>query len=90
MLSDAVESATRTMAEPNPARIETLVRSLSQKRLTDSQFDQCELSFRQLGIIEDSIIKSVCAIYHSRIAYPSTQPAEEEESQQQTSKPATA
>lgn len=90
MLSDAVESATRTMAEPNPARIETLVRSLSQKRLTDGQFDQCELSFRQLGIIEDTIIKSVCAIYHSRIAYPSTQPAEEEESQEPASKPATA
>ncbi|MCH8823051.1 MAG: HDIG domain-containing protein [Planctomycetes bacterium] len=90
MLSDAVESATRTMAEPNPARIETLVRSLSQKRLTDGQFNQCELSFRQLGIIEDSIIKSVCAIYHSRIAYPSTQPAEEEEAQESTSKPATA
>ena len=90
MLSDAVESATRTMAEPNPARIETLVRSLSQKRLADGQFDQCELSFRQLGMIEDSIIKSVCAIYHSRIAYPSTKQAEEEEAQRPTSKPATA
>ena len=28
------------------------------------------LTFRDLRVIEDSIIKSLCAIYHSRISYP--------------------
>jgi len=70
MLCDAVESATRAMAEPNPARIESLVRQLSKKRLMDSQFDECDLTFRELRIVEDSIIKSMCAVYHSRISYP--------------------
>lgn len=72
MLSDAVESATRAMAEPNPARIESLVRQLSRKRLTDGQFDECDLTFRELRIIEDTIIKSMCAVYHSRISYPTS------------------
>ena len=77
MLADCVESATRSMAEPNPARIESLVRQLSRKRLTDGQFDQCDLTFRELGLIEESAIKSVCAIYHGRISYPGQRQAEE-------------
>ncbi|MHC4428013.1 MAG: HD family phosphohydrolase [Planctomycetota bacterium] len=72
MLADCVESATRSMAEPTPSRIETLVRQLSRKRLMDGQYDQCDLTFRELGLIEESTIKSLCAIYHGRISYPST------------------
>ncbi len=90
MLADAVESATRSMAEPNPARIENLVRSLSRGRLTDGQFDQCELTFRELSTIEDSIIKSICAIYHSRISYPTAKSSEPEEDKDSTAESASA
>jgi putative nucleotidyltransferase with HDIG domain len=72
MLADAVESATRTMAEPTPSRIDTLVRQLANQRLLDGQFDDCELTLRDLHVIAASISKSVAAIYHGRIAYPST------------------
>lgn len=74
MLADAVESATRAMADPTPSRIESLVRDISRKRLTDGQFDQCPLTFRELGLIEDAIISRVCAIHHGRISYPSNKP----------------
>ncbi len=72
MLSDAVESATRAMAEPSPGKIEQLVRALSKKRLEDGQFSQCDLTFGELHRIEEAIISRMCAIHHSRIAYPST------------------
>jgi cyclic-di-AMP phosphodiesterase PgpH len=82
MLSDAVESATRAMADPNPARIENIVREMSHKRLMDNQFDQCDLTFRELALIEDAIISRLCAIHHGRISYPkggkSAAPVEEE------------
>ncbi|MFO0783718.1 MAG: HDIG domain-containing protein [Phycisphaerales bacterium] len=71
MLSDAVESASRTLSEPTPARIEQLVRDLSHRRLVDGQFDESTLTFRELRAVEDSIIKSLNAIYHGRISYPS-------------------
>ena len=77
MLADAVESATRTMTEPNPGRIESLVRELSRKRLLDGQFDECDLTFRELGLIEDAVIARLCAIHHGRIAYPSAKPEEQ-------------
>ena len=70
MQADDVESATRTIAEPTPSRIDTLVRDLANKRLLDGQFDECELMLRELRTISDSISKSVASIYHGRIAYP--------------------
>ena len=71
MLSDCVESASRAMGEPNPSRIESLVRELSRKRLADGQFDHCDLTFRELSLVEDAIINRVSAIHHGRISYPS-------------------
>jgi putative nucleotidyltransferase with HDIG domain len=71
MLCDCVESASRTLSEPTPARIEQLVRDLSHKRLVDGQFDDSPLTLRELRSVEDSVIKSLNAIYHGRISYPS-------------------
>ena len=71
MLCDCVESACRTLSEPTPARIEQLVRDLSHRRLVDGQFDDSPLTLRELRTVEDSIIKSLNAIYHGRISYPS-------------------
>ena len=70
MIADAVESATRTLPDPTPSRIESLVHAIARKRLEDGQFDECGLTLRDLHIIIESIAKSVTAIYHGRIAYP--------------------
>lgn len=71
MLADAVESATRTLTEPTPSRIDTLVRNLANKRLMDGQFDECNLTFSELKSICDSISKTVASIYHGRVKYES-------------------
>ena len=71
MLSDAVESATRTLAEPTPSRIDALVRQLANKRLLDGQFDECSLTLRDLNAVVASISRTVASIYHGRISYPS-------------------
>jgi putative nucleotidyltransferase with HDIG domain len=72
MICDAVESAVRAMPEPNASRIETLVHELAMKRLLDGQFDECDLTFRDLEQIERALTKTLLGIYHGRIAYPST------------------
>ncbi|WP_422929846.1 HD family phosphohydrolase [Singulisphaera sp. PoT] len=70
MVADAVESASRTLSEPTPARIEGLVRDLIEKRLRDGQFDECGLTLREIGEIRESLIKSLIGIYHGRVKYP--------------------
>jgi len=70
MLADAVESASRALVEPTPARIEGLVEEIAMKRLLDGQFDECGLTLKQLRIVEDSLIKSLTAVYHGRVKYP--------------------
>jgi hypothetical protein len=72
MLADAVESATRAMSEPTASRIEALVHELAMKRLTDGQFDECDMTMRDLERIERSLCKTLLSFYHGRIAYPST------------------
>jgi hypothetical protein len=70
MVADAVESASRTLVDPAPARIESLVHDIVLKRLLDGQFDDCGLTLRELHLIQDSLVKSLRAGYHSRITYP--------------------
>jgi len=70
MLADAVESASRTLTEPTPARIAHLVHELAMKRLLDGQFDECSLTLEELGIVEQSLVKSLTAVYHGRVKYP--------------------
>jgi|694.fasta_scaffold05021_21 putative nucleotidyltransferase with HDIG domain len=70
MLSDAVESASRALTEPTPARIASLVHDLAMKRLLDGQFDECGLTLEELELIERSLVKSLTAVYHGRVKYP--------------------
>jgi len=70
MLADAAESASRTLTEPTPARIASLVHDLAQKRLNDGQFDECGLTLEELKTVETSLVKSLTAVYHGRVKYP--------------------
>ena len=72
MIADACESASRAMPEPTASRVETLIHDIVMKRLLDGQFDECELTMRDLDRIERSIMKTLLGIYHGRIQYPST------------------
>jgi len=70
MLADAVESASRTLKEPTPKRIQSLVHEITMKRLLDGQFDECNLQMCEIRRIEDSLVKSLLAAHHGRVRYP--------------------
>ncbi len=70
MLADAVESASRTLKEPTPKRVQSLVHEITMKRLLDGQFDECNLKLNEIRIIEESLIKSLLAAHHGRVRYP--------------------
>jgi len=70
MLSDATESAARSISELTPAKAEVIVHNMAMKRLQDGQFDECDLTLKELSMIEASIAKTIAAHHHGRIAYP--------------------
>jgi putative nucleotidyltransferase with HDIG domain len=70
LLADAVEGAVRSLTDPTPTKIEAVVHNMTLRRLQDGQFDECDLSLRELNRIENSISKSLAAHYHGRMAYP--------------------
>jgi putative nucleotidyltransferase with HDIG domain len=70
MLADAVESASRTLKEPTPKRIQSLVHEITMKRLLDGQFDECNLQMCEIRRIEASLVKSLLAAHHGRVRYP--------------------
>ncbi|MEE9211270.1 MAG: HDIG domain-containing metalloprotein [Phycisphaeraceae bacterium] len=86
MLGDGIESACRTLAEPTPVRLEQLTHAMAQKRLMDGQFDECNLTLQELHKIEESMTKTLCAVYHGRVKYPA-EPHDEAAEQQAAPEP---
>ena len=70
MLADTIEGAVRSLTDVTPTKIEAVVHNMAMKRLQDGQFDECDLSLRELSQIEASISMTLAAHYHGRIAYP--------------------
>ncbi len=70
MLGDAVESASRTLAEPSPERIRALIERLVQDRIDEGELDECSLTFRELGIVKREFAHVLTGLYHHRIDYP--------------------
>ena len=70
MLADVVEAASRTLANPTPARIQGLVQNLINKVFSDGQLDNCDLTLRDLHKIAKNFNKILNAIHHHRIEYP--------------------
>lgn len=70
MLADTVEGATRCLHDPAPSRIENLVAEIAMKRLLDGQFDECGITLKELHLVQESIVKSLIAMYHGRVKYP--------------------
>ena len=75
MLADVTESASRTLVDPTPSRIENLVQDMAMKRLLEGQFDDCGMTLKELSSITESLAKSLSAVYHARVKYPDQQTA---------------
>lgn len=70
MIADSCEAAARSLAEPSPENIRFIVTKIVDAILTDDQLDECDLTLRELTQIRESMIRSLVAIYHSRVDYP--------------------
>jgi membrane-associated HD superfamily phosphohydrolase len=69
-IADSVEAAVRSMAQPTPQQIETLVRKIISDRLQDDQFNECDITLKELDKVAETLCETLKGIFHSRIEYP--------------------
>jgi putative nucleotidyltransferase with HDIG domain len=70
MIADAVEAASRSLDEINEETLTKLVDTIVRERIEDGQFDDCMLTFEELGRVKKAIVKSMLSIGHFRVKYP--------------------
>jgi len=70
MLADSVEAAARSLPEPTPARLAEVVKKIINNKFLDGQLDECELTLRDLSIIEKCFLRVLTSVFHTRIEYP--------------------
>ena len=70
MLADSIEAATRALPNPDPEKIEALIRKLVRGKLTDGQLDNSNLTFSDLDKICGAFSTVLTGVFHERIEYP--------------------
>ncbi|PZD93933.1 metal-dependent phosphohydrolase [Paenibacillus sambharensis] len=69
-IADCVEAAVRSLRNPTMEQIETMIQKIIKNRLDDNQFNECDLTMKELDSISQTLKETVVGIFHSRIEYP--------------------
>ncbi|WP_349774297.1 HD family phosphohydrolase [Oceanobacillus luteolus] len=69
-ICDSVEAAVRSLNEPTEDKIEEIVASIMNDRISDGQLDESPLTLTELKVIQTTICESLKGFFHSRIQYP--------------------
>jgi putative nucleotidyltransferase with HDIG domain len=70
MMADAIEAASRTLPEYSPEAIENAVAKIIDAQMRDGQYDEVDITFKQLDIAKKVFADKIKNIYHARIVYP--------------------
>lgn len=78
MLADSIEAAARSLDEPTPTRLQSIVQNVVHRKFADGQLDECNLTLRDISRVENAFIRILLGIYHQRIDYPTGSDAKTE------------
>ncbi|MGL4348956.1 MAG: HD family phosphohydrolase [Chlamydiales bacterium] len=70
MIADKIEAASRSMEEITQKNLTNIVDRLINDKIKEGQFDDCKLTFEELGIVKKSIINTLIIARHLRVKYP--------------------
>ncbi len=70
MMADTVEAASRSLKVPDEESINNLVENIINKQIESNQFDNVNITFRDIKTIKKVFKKKLMNIYHLRIEYP--------------------
>ena len=70
MLADSVEASVRSLSSRDEAAIRAMVARIIEERIGDDQFDECDLTLRDIEHIREAFVEQLLGMYHQRVAYP--------------------
>ena len=73
MLADGVEASVRSLTARDEPAIRSMVARIIEERIADNQFDECDLTLRDLELIREAFVGQLLGMYHTRIAYPQSE-----------------
>ena len=70
MLADASEAAVRASSDRSAERIRAIVEGVVHERIEEGEFNECDITLRDLRTVADSFVGTLSAVYHPRVEYP--------------------
>ncbi|MBR6767050.1 MAG: HDIG domain-containing protein, partial [Clostridia bacterium] len=70
MLADTIEAAARSIPNPTPEKIDTLIRKLVRAKMEDGQLNESDLTFKDMERICSAFSTVLTGVFHERIEYP--------------------
>ncbi|MCT4794139.1 HD family phosphohydrolase [Exiguobacterium alkaliphilum] len=70
MIVDSIEAAVRSQKQPTPDRIRQLVNGIIRDKLQDGQFEDCDLTTKEVWRVGESACETLTGLFHERIEYP--------------------
>ena len=64
MMADSVEAASRSQS------VSTLVNRIIDGQVQDGLFNRCPITFEDIAVAKEVLIRKLITIYHTRISYP--------------------
>lgn len=71
MLSDTLEAASRTLKDRTPHGISELVDRIVQGKIDEGQFNEADISLKELHTVSENLKEYIRQVYHARVVYPS-------------------
>jgi membrane-associated HD superfamily phosphohydrolase len=70
MIADGCEAASRSLKNRSRENVMTIVRKIVNDRMELGQFDECEITIKELNIIIHTVVNNLTGVYHKRVEYP--------------------
>lgn len=70
MLCDSIEAASRTLQDYSPESISAFVDKIIEGKRSEGQFDEADISIKDLGTVSATIKSFLAQVHHERISYP--------------------
>lgn len=70
MICDSVEATSRSLEDASEKGIAEMVGRIVLEKAEDGQFDECNLTFEELGKVKRTLARSLLLTHHTRVKYP--------------------